>query len=292
MWAALTWKTYSSKTSLLKIQNLDHKYKTIGTEFPKKTNGAQSSIDRSYISLKDISSRTWHLAKRPWKDSHDLRPMKSPHTCIILLLKPLLETLLILNPTPLFEECEDDIHTPEMGTWESSETFKTSELDCRGQNTSPWAVLHVIGKLLKCRCRKWPHMIHLNIYSTSYGKKKGRESNCQFNSWPLKSRESTRPRCVQVECDTPLEISQRELQVCCRPHLNQRYEQRVMNSQSPGSPNRDNFETPPWESWDKKPFGCRCHGVTQRILYGGRWWLPPSLGRGESCESRVVRGLS
>jgi hypothetical protein len=24
----------------------------------------------------------------------------------------------------------------------------------------------------------------------------------------------------------------------------------------------------------------------QRILYGGRWWLPPSPGRGESCVSK------
>jgi len=79
---------------------------------------------------------------------------------------------------------------------------------------------------------------------------------------------------VQVECDTPLESSQGELQVFFRPHPNQRSEQRVMNSQSPGSPNRDNFGTPPWESQDKKPFGCGCRGVTQRILYGGRWWLP------------------
>jgi hypothetical protein len=39
--------------------------------------------------------------------------------------------------TPLLEECEDDTHTPEMGTWESSMTPKTSEFDCRGQNTSP-----------------------------------------------------------------------------------------------------------------------------------------------------------
>jgi hypothetical protein len=39
--------------------------------------------------------------------------------------------------TPLLEECEDDTHTPEMGTWESSETPQTSEFDCRGQNTSP-----------------------------------------------------------------------------------------------------------------------------------------------------------
>ncbi len=29
--------------------------------------------------------------------------------------------------TPLLEDCEDDIHTPKMGT---------AELDCRGQNTS------------------------------------------------------------------------------------------------------------------------------------------------------------
>ncbi len=31
--------------------------------------------------------------------------------------------------TPLLEECEDDIHTFEMGTWESSGTLETSELD-------------------------------------------------------------------------------------------------------------------------------------------------------------------
>jgi hypothetical protein len=33
-------------------------------------------------------------------------------------------------------------------------------------------------------------------------------------------------------------------------------------------------------------------GELQRILYGGRWWLPPSPGRGESSESKVARGLS
>jgi hypothetical protein len=63
-----------------------------------------------------------------------------------------------------------------------------------------------------------------------------------------------------------------------------------MNAQSPGSPNRDNFETPTWESRDKRPFGCGPCGRAQSILYGGRWWLPPSPGRGESSESRVARG--
>jgi hypothetical protein len=49
-----------------------------------------------------------------------------------------------------------------------------------------------------------------------------------------KSRESTRPRCVQVECDTPLESFQWELQVFFRPHPNQRSEQKVITPQSGG----------------------------------------------------------
>jgi hypothetical protein len=72
------------------------------------------------------------------------------------------------------------------GNLESSGTPKLSKFDCRGQNTSPWIVLYIVGKVLKCRWRKWPRMSHLNIYSISYGQKKGRESDWQFDSWPLK----------------------------------------------------------------------------------------------------------
>ncbi len=71
---------------------------------------------------------------------------------------------------------------------ESSGTPECSELDSKAQNTSHWGVLSVIGKLLKRRYRKWPRIGHLNICSPSYGKKKGRESNCQFDSRPLKVR--------------------------------------------------------------------------------------------------------
>jgi hypothetical protein len=87
--------------------------------------------------------------------------------------------------TPLLEKCEDDAHTPEMGTWESSGTPEISEFNCSGQNTSSWSILHVIGKLLKCICWKWPRMSHLDICSTSYGKK-GWESNWQFDFRSLK----------------------------------------------------------------------------------------------------------
>jgi len=95
--------------------------------------------------------------------------------------------------TPLLEECEDDIHTFEMGFWESFRTPETSEFDCKGQNTSPWGVLHVIGNLLKCRCKKWPCVSHLDIFSTNSGKKKGRESNWQFDSRPLKVKNRPNP---------------------------------------------------------------------------------------------------
>jgi hypothetical protein len=69
---------------------------------------------------------------------------------------------------------------------ESSGTPECSELNNKAQNTSHWSVLRVIEKVLKLRYRKWPRIGHLNICSPSYGQKKGRESNCQFDSRPLK----------------------------------------------------------------------------------------------------------
>jgi hypothetical protein len=71
-----------------------------------------------------------------------------------------------------------------------------------------------------------------------------------------------------------------------------------MDAQIPGSANRDSFETPPWESREKVSFGCSLDGELERILYGGRWWLPPSLGRGESSEFKLpvacpnIKGVS
>ncbi len=95
------------------------------------------------------------------------------------------------NPT--LAKCDDETHTPKVGDLESSRTLENSELDCRGQNTSHWSVLSIIEKVLKCRCPKWPCMSHLDICSSSYGQKKGRESNWQFDSWPLKVRNRPDP---------------------------------------------------------------------------------------------------
>jgi len=88
--------------------------------------------------------------------------------------------------TPLWGKCEVATHTPKNGTWESFETPENFEHNYRGQNTSHWNVFYIVGNVLKCKCPKWPRMSHLDIYSTNYGQKKGRESNWQFDSQPLK----------------------------------------------------------------------------------------------------------
>jgi hypothetical protein len=83
-------------------------------------------------------------------------------------------------------KCENATHTPKSGKMESSGTPKNSKDDLRGQISLPWWVLCINGKILKRRCLNWPRITHLDICSPSYGQKKGRESNCQFDSRPLK----------------------------------------------------------------------------------------------------------
>jgi len=45
-----------------------------------------------------------------------------------------------------------------------------------------------IENLLRLKCLKLGCIIHLNTYNTSYGRKKGQESKCQFDSRSLKVR--------------------------------------------------------------------------------------------------------
>jgi hypothetical protein len=100
---------------------------------------------------------------------------------VIILL-----VVILFVATPLWGKCEDETHTPKSGNLESFGTPATSEFNIRGKKTLPWGVLYTVGKVLKCRCRKWLRMSHLDICSTSYGQKKGRQSNWQFDSRPQK----------------------------------------------------------------------------------------------------------
>jgi hypothetical protein len=93
--------------------------------------------------------------------------------------------LVCRNPT--LAKCGGEAqHLEKVRIWESSGTLECLEFHRKAQNTSHWGVLGVIGKVLKRRYRKWRRIGHLDIYSPSYGQKKGRESNWQFDSRPLK----------------------------------------------------------------------------------------------------------
>jgi hypothetical protein len=101
--------------------------------------------------------------------------------------------LYVIVATPLWPSVRMKLTLPKVGDLESSRTPESLEFDSKGQNTSPWGVLDVIGKVLKCRCPKWPRIGHLDICSSSYGQKKRQESNWQFDSRPLKVRNRPAP---------------------------------------------------------------------------------------------------
>ncbi len=104
----------------------------------------------------------------------------------------------LIVPTPLWPSVGVKPNTSKVGDLESSGTPECLEFDNKTQNTSHWGVLGVIGNFLKRRYRKWPRIGHLDIYSPSYGQKKGRESNCQFDSRPLKVGNRALPN-LQIE---------------------------------------------------------------------------------------------
>jgi hypothetical protein len=75
-----------------------------------------------------------------------------------------------------------------VGSLSPERTPKFSKRNCMAQDSLPRSVLYILGKLLKFRCLKWARIARLDIYNTSYGQKKGQESNWQFDSRPLKVR--------------------------------------------------------------------------------------------------------
>ncbi|CAM6078447.1 unnamed protein product [Sphagnum tenellum] len=152
---------------------------------------------------------------------------------------------------------------------ESSGTPECLELDSRTQNTSHRGVLGVIGKVLKRRYRKWPRIGHLDICRPSYGQKKGRESNWQFDSRPLKvgNRPLAEFRIGSAirrwkDLDEGYNFGSDFVAIQLRSR-------ELWPFKVPGVPPgrfRDNSGTPFRESREFVPFGCSPHNVAQSIL--------------------------
>jgi hypothetical protein len=126
-------------------------------------------------------------------------------------------------------------------------------------------------------------MTHLDIWNTSYGQKKGRKSNWQFEKLGIAMISS----CASGVQHTVGKISTKTTTFHQTSSQSEVFTE-ITGPQSCGIPNFENFRTPIWESQDKMPFKCRPRGEAQNILLGGRWWFPPSLGCGESYESEFA----
>jgi hypothetical protein len=148
---------------------------------------------------------------------------------------------------------------------ESRWTSEFSESDWRGQNLLDWDVPYNIGKLLERRYLKWARMTHLDTSNVSYGQKKGRESNWQFDSRPLKvgnridfvtCRWCETYRWKSLKRAITLLQTSSQSEVCTQSY----------GPQNRGSSNFGNLETPIWESRDKMPFGWWSCGHANSIL--------------------------
>ncbi|CAM6054107.1 unnamed protein product, partial [Sphagnum tenellum] len=117
--------------------------------------------------------------------------------------------------------------------------------------------------------RKWPRIGHLDICRPSYGQKKGRESNWQFDSRPLKvgNRPLTEVRIGSAirrwkDLDEGYNFGSDLVAIQLRSR-------ELWPFKVPGVPPgrfRDNFGTPFRESREFVPFGCSPHNVPQSIL--------------------------
>jgi hypothetical protein len=106
----------------------------------------------------------------------------------------------------------------------------------------------------------------------------------------IKSHKSPQFPCFQVACDIPLKRSWRGLQLCFRPHLNQRSAHKLW------APKVAKVLILGILGFPLGSHGTKWHldvgPVAKHKVYykGGRWWLPPSLDLNEYCESMFANG--
>jgi len=165
--------------------------------------------------------------------------------------------------TPLWPSVGVTPNTPKVGDLESSGTPKILKFDSRDQNTSHWGVLGVIEKVLKCRCPKWPRIGHLDICNPSYGQKKSRKSNWQFDSRPLKVGNRPLPDIRIWSATWRWKALKERYNLGWNLVLIRLGNWEIWAPKVPGlQPGqfRDNFGTPTWESQENMPFGCSPRG--------------------------------
>ncbi len=165
---------------------------------------------------------------------------------------------------------------------ESFGISERSELDSKGQNTSHWGV---IEKVLK---RRYPRIGNSDIYSPSYGQKKGWESNYQFDSRPLKVRNRCLPNIrigSVIPCWKDLDdgynfgLDLVAIQLCSQELW------RFKFPRVPPGQNRDSISGVPriCAIWMPPPWRAAKNTIGSKVVA-----YSPSPGCGESCVSKCL----
>jgi hypothetical protein len=161
----------------------------------------------------------------------------------------------------------------------------------RGQNLLDWNLLYIIEKFLQLRCFKWARITRLDIWNTSYGQMKGRESNWLFDSSPLKVKNWPNflvCRCCATYCWKAFDKGYNfVLDLIAIKGLHAKlWAHKVVESQL-------------WEFRDSHLGGPKQNVIWMWALWKGTKYTirgkvvdSPSPGDGESCESEVAHGSS
>jgi len=168
---------------------------------------------------------------------------------------------------------------------ESRWTPEISESDCKGQTSMDYDFLYIIGKILKRRCLKWARIAHSDICNTSYGQKKGRESNCQFDSRPQRVGNRPLPDVRFRSATRRWKALDESYNFALDRITIEGLLAKLWGSKVSGVP-FGAISGLPFESPEKNRHLDVGSVESHRVYYkGGRWWLPPGPGRGESCLS-------
>ncbi len=112
---------------------------------------------------------------------------------------------------------------------ESPWTPEFSKSDYKGQNSLDWTISYIIGNLLEYRCLNGLEWFIWTLKKHKLWPKEGLEIKLTIWFPTTKSREVPSFPCMQVLCYKPSKRSWQGLQLCFKPHLNQRFAHKVMH---------------------------------------------------------------
>jgi hypothetical protein len=178
------------------------------------------------------------------------------------------------------------------GNWNPYGVLNFQIVISGGHNSLDWKVLYTIGKFLKHWYLKWACMTHLNTYDISCDQKKGSEWKCQFDSWSLKVNNRLE-LCVCRWCVTyHWKYLEKGYNFSLKFTSIIGLHKKLWASKLSRVPISKISRLLTWKSREKWHLGATPMANHREYYKGGRWWLPPSLGRGESCELVYARGSS